>query len=409
MIIICAVLFLTGCAAQTGESGDLPTDPGEAETELVPGRADREIIDEYKTALPEGEHDVSILFMNAGKADCVLVTVDGRNYLIDTGTAASVPVIFASLDKMGVTVLDGVFITHTDNDHTGGYADVAEKYPVGKVYTSAISSDWSKMESLRGDTERVALDPGAAVEIAEGVYFTVLGPVRYNPADDNNNSLVLRLEVNGVTAVFAGDMMHDEETSLIYSEMPLDCDILKVGYHGEKAATSEAFAAKTSPSLAVISTDRDEDDNSAHKSVTALLGMVGADVHVTDVYDLGLLVTIGRDGSITQENYETAHAAADLKFTEVSKEYQYTVIENREDTAVDVSGWYIVSKRGREVFVFPEGTVIEAGDSVTVACREYNGEYDFIWEENRVWHKEKKDQAVLYDIWGNRVDDKKSK
>jgi len=76
---------------------------------------------------------------------------------------------------------------------------------------------------------------------------------------------------------------------------------------------------------------------------------------------------------------------------------------------VDVSGWYIVSIRGREVFIFPEGSRIEPGDTVTVACREYNGDYDYIWEENRVWHKDKKDIAVLYDTWGNRVDEKKSK
>ena len=62
-----------------------------------------------------------------------------------------------------------------------------------------------------------------------------------------------------------------------------------------------------------------------------------------------------------------------------------------------------------EVFVFPDGAVIEAGGSVTVACREYNGEHDYVWEENRVWHKDKKDTAVLYDTWGNRVDEKKSK
>lgn len=409
MILICALLFLTGCAAQNGENDDTPADSGEAETELIPGRQDREIIDDYKTAIPEGEHDASILFMNAGKADSILVTVDGKNYLIDTGTAASVPVINAALDEFGVTTLDGIFITHTDNDHTGGLESILSKYTMETIYTSAISADLNKVENLRGDAERVMLDPGAAVKITDGVYFTVMGPVRYNPADDNNNSLVLKLEVNGVSVLFAGDMMYDEETSLIHSEMPLDCDILKVGYHGNKEATSEKFAAKTSPELAVISTDREEDDNSAHKSVVTMLGTVGADVCVTDEYDLGLYVTIGRDGTITKENLGTFREPYDLKFTEVSKEDQYVVIENRESEDIDVSGWTIVSIRGREMFVFPEGSVVEAGASVTVACREYNGEHDYVWEDNRVWHKDKKDLAVLYDTWGNRVDEKKSK
>jgi len=402
------MLFFSGCAADPGEnSGDITEST--AETEVIPGRADREILGDYKNAVPEGEHDVSVLFMNAGKADSILVTVDGKNYLIDTGTAASVPVILASFERLGVETLEGIFITHTDNDHTGGYEAVTEKYPAGTVYTSSISSDWNKMEDLRGAAERVSLDPGSAVELADGVYFTVMGPVRYNPSDDNNNSLVLRLEVNGKVLLFCGDMMFDEETSLIYSQMPLDCDVLKVGYHGCKEATSQKFVEAASPSLAVISTDREEDDNSAHKSVVKALETAGAEVAVTDEYSLGLLLTVEHDGSIVREDLKPMHEPADLRFTEVSKTDQYTVIENRGSEAVDVSGWYIVSIRGREVFIFPEGSRIEPGDTVTVACREYNGDYDYIWEENRVWHKDKKDIAVLYDTWGNRVDEKKSK
>lgn len=408
LIILCAVLFLSGCAADIGENGGDTTE-SDSETEIIPGRADREIIGDYKNVTSEGEHDVSVLFMNAGKADSILVTVDGKNYLIDTGTAASVPVILASFERMGIQSLDGIFITHTDNDHTGGFEAVTAKYPAGAVYTSSISSDWNKMEDLRGDTERVSLDPGSAVELAEGVYFTVMGPVRYNPADDNNNSLVLRLEVNGKVLLFCGDMMFDEETSLTYSEMPLDCDVLKVGYHGNKEATSQKFVEAASPSFAVISTDREEDDNSAHKSVVKILETAGAEVAVTDEYSLGLLLTVEYDGNIVCEDLIPSHEPDELRFTEVSKADQTVGIENRGSEAVDVSGWYIVSIRGREVFEFPEGSRIEPGDTVTVACREFNGDYDYIWEENRVWHKDKKDIAVLYDTWGNRVDEKKSK
>lgn len=399
--------LLTGCTAE--KTPDETTAADTQPAEIIPGREDRAVLDDYKSVTPSGEHDVKMLFINAGKADSALLQIDGYSYLIDTGTAASTPVILAAFAQMGVEALDGVFFSHTDNDHTGGYELIAEKIPVSAVYTSTISSDWTKVENLRGGTERVALDPGAVVSLADGVYFQVLGPIRYNPSDDNNNSLVLRLEVNGVTAIFAGDMMHDEETSLIHSEMPLGCDILKVGYHGNKEATSAAFLEQTSPSLAVISTDREEDENSAHKSIVAALEEIRAEVHVTDESELGVLVTIDADGTVTAEDLEAAHEAKDVRFVTVSKEDQLVVIENREKAAVDLSGWHIISVRGREMFVFPEGTILEAGDSITVACREYNGEYDLMWEENRVWHKDKKDNAVLIDVWGNRVDDKKSK
>lgn len=406
--ILCAVL-LTGvlfsaCTADlTQASKETP------QTEVIPGREDRAVLDDYLSAVPSGEHDVCILFINAGKADSILLQIDEYSYLIDTGTAASAPIILAAFAQMGVETLDGVFLSHTDNDHTGGYEAIAEKIPVSCVYTSTISTNWTKVERLRGKTERVALDPGAVVSLSEGVYFQVLGPNVYYEADDNNNSLVLRLEVNGVTTIFAGDMMFEEENTLLQGGMPLDCDILKVGYHGNKEATGATFLAAASPDLAVISTDREEDEDSANKKVVSALEAAGATVYITDESELGVLVSISADGTVTAKDLPTAQKAKDVRFTLVSKEDQIVVLENHEKEAVDLSGWYIISVKGRELFAFPEGTILDSGDSITVACREYNGEYDLMWEENRVWNKEKKDLAVLVDRWGNRVDEKKSK
>ena len=77
-IIACAALLLTGCTVQPYETGGIQGDSSAFETAPVPGRSDREIIEEYKTVKSEGEHDVSILFMNAGKADSILVSVDAK-------------------------------------------------------------------------------------------------------------------------------------------------------------------------------------------------------------------------------------------------------------------------------------------------------------------------------------------
>lgn len=398
------VLLLASCQSNVGETADETNEANETnETEVIAGREDRAILEDYKNITPYGEHDVKILFMNAGKADSILVQTDGRNYLIDTGTSSSPAMIFPALERMGVETIDAVFFTHTDNDHVGGFETITEKYPVSECYTSAISNEWTTFEDVIGETQWTALDPGAAAELTDGVYFQVLGPIRYNP-DENENSLVLRLEVNGKTALFTGDMKYNEEKSLIYNEMPLDCDILKVGYHGREDATSVSFMDAASPEIAVITTDRAEDDDSAHKSIIEGLEDRGAQVYVTDESELGVLVEINASGEIIVSSLETAEEPKNVSITAVSKEDQTVTLINNESEAVVLEGWYILSETGGELFCFPDGASVGAGETVTVACRGYSGEHDYLWEDNRVWNKTKDDRCVLIDNRGNRVD-----
>ena len=93
-VLLSAVLFLTSCTGSvtSGEtSGDAP------ETTVDPYRTDREVRDDYKSIEISGEHDIRIFFVNAGKADSILVEADGKHYLIDTGEKTSVPKIWGML------------------------------------------------------------------------------------------------------------------------------------------------------------------------------------------------------------------------------------------------------------------------------------------------------------------------
>jgi glyoxylase-like metal-dependent hydrolase (beta-lactamase superfamily II) len=56
--------------------------------------------------------------------------------LVETGSQSSVPVLLASLDRLGLgpTDLAGVIVTHIHLDHAGGVGDVARAFPDATVY-----------------------------------------------------------------------------------------------------------------------------------------------------------------------------------------------------------------------------------------------------------------------------------
>lgn len=256
------------------------------------------------SAMNEG--DVRILFINVGKADAALLSAGDRHYLIDTGTKDSAEDLLAALETVNVEALDGVFLTHTHSDHIGGMETLAENIPIATLYhadiTELTKKGVNKFErfSEELDIPHEELTAGDVLTLAEGVTAEVLGPLEPNEEDDNDQSLVLRVSANGRRVLFTGDMQFAEERSLMSAGVDLAADVLKVGNHGNPDATLESFAEAVSPSVAVISTDTAEDEDSANRRVLDALGGDTA-VFITEDASLGILVTIASDGIITTE------------------------------------------------------------------------------------------------------------
>lgn len=245
-------------------------------------------------------HDVSVIFINAGRADSILVQADGNSYLIDTGLSDSATMIQNVLLKYNVDRLNGVFITHRHKDHLGGLKKISKVYEINRLYCADISGKDSKGENPieqsaeKNNLQLEKLTAGERVEIADELYFEVAAPLEYNDDDDNDNSLVLRLFVNGKVFLFTGDMQFAEEKTLLKSGVDVSADILKVGNHGNPDATSVEFAKAVSPDIAVITTDTSVDEDSANKRVTDLF----ENVYITQDYHYGVKLTVDKDGQV---------------------------------------------------------------------------------------------------------------
>lgn len=249
--------------------------------------------------------ETQLYAINVGKADCLLLLSGSSVYMIDTGTKDSFPAVQAALAEMNIDHLDGVILTHTDKDHVGGAAQLADSgLSIDHWYASAFFADVKQKKhpavkaAARMGMQVDWLSGGTALPL-DGGTLTVLGPLSFS-SKENNNSLVLRVDTADGSMLLAGDMEKPEEAELISAGLIQRVDVLKVGNHGEGDATAPDLVNLLRPSVAIISTNSDEEPDTPSSKVLKALKAVGAQVYVTQYAKGGILTTL-RNGEVTVE------------------------------------------------------------------------------------------------------------
>ena len=259
-------------------------------------------------ALCKEASELSLLAINVRKADALLLRSGGSAYLIDTGSEESTDALLTALREEGVSSLTGVILTHTHKDHVGGFEALLDsEIRIENVYASAFynkkkESKHPIVKALKNsdrDLEVVFLSSGDTLPL-DGGTLTVIGPTEKDEDAENNNSLVLLAEGGGGSMLLTGDMEFPEEDSLLKAGLIPHVDVLKIGNHGEGDATSSALLVTSSPSLAVISTNSDDEPDTPDPRVIRLLSSLNIPVLMTQDTQRGVQVTL-RGGEILTE------------------------------------------------------------------------------------------------------------
>jgi competence protein ComEC len=349
------------------------------------------------------DQDFAILFVNVGKADAAILRFGETAVLIDTGSAESVPQLIAGLNALGVEQISAVFITHSHSDHLGGLDALSANYDIPMVYSPFFSeADKNGMSKIVKRAEKLAMPhqellAGDVVPITNDVSFTVLGPLSLNEADDNDNSLVLRLDCGGKSFLFVGDMQFAEEEEIIASGANLQSDMLKVGNHGNPDATGDDFASLVSPAFAVISTNTTEDADSANPRVYAALP--DAEIVVTQDFPLGVLLMLDDSGAIALGNPARERAESSVVVSGFDVSSQTITLSNNGATVADLSGMILFSVRSDAALRIPDGTMLAAGESLVIG---EGGDFSFKGEDKPL-SKKKDNTVILFDRLGTLV------
>ena len=228
----------------------------------------------------------STLFLSGRSAVLVDCGGDGQDSAGDTAAD--------HLAAMGRTELDLLVLTHMDDDHFNGVAQLLYRLDVKRI----AAPDVERVEELR----ELALREGAELILIteeQKISFGRAELTLYPPlgqGTSNEEGLFALCSSGEFDALITGDADDFVEQLLVkYYDLP-DIELLMAGHHGSKYSTSEELLEALRPELAVISVGYNSYGHPGEETL-ARLEASGAKIYRTD--EKGT-VTIGvKDGRIT--------------------------------------------------------------------------------------------------------------
>lgn len=247
----------------------------------------------------------ALVACDVGQGDAlVLAAGDGRAVLVDTGPDPGA--VDGCLDRLGVTQLPLVVLTHLHADHTGGLAGALEGRSVGAVAVGPLHLPADSLARVQATAaERgvpvVDLAAGQSLQWPE-LRLDVLAPTRPPPAELgsdegtqlNDFSVVMAAQTDVGRVLFTGDVELAAQAELLRSGVDLSADVLKVPHHGSRSSAPEFFDA-VRPRLAVVSVGAGNTYGHPNGVVLGHLAGGGATVVRTDLAGDAALVP-GEDG-----------------------------------------------------------------------------------------------------------------
>lgn len=262
------------------------------------------------TTTADPNSQMKIYFLDVGQADSIFIDFNSYEILVDGGNNADGSFVVNYIKPYVDGDLELMIGTHAHEDHIGGLDNVLTAYQVDRII---YSDETSTTASFNDFYKAAAAEPGASFtgdsdltfDMGHGAEFRILemGDGYETP---NENSVISMIDYQQVSVLLMGDLESTVEKSNLNKFS--DIDVLKVGHHGSRTASSQAFLDVVKPEVSIISAGIDNQYRLPNAEIITRLIQVGSTVYGT--FRSGTIV-MTTDGTDYQFNTDVKLNASD--------------------------------------------------------------------------------------------------
>ncbi|PEQ96690.1 DNA internalization-related competence protein ComEC/Rec2 [Bacillus sp. AFS006103] len=255
------------------------------------------------TMIDVGQGDSILIEFPQGKGTYLIDTGGTMNYAEEKWRERTKPfevgrdVVVPFLKGKGITKIDKLILTHGDMDHIGGTFSILKELEVKQILMPSVIAP---SDTELGITREAQKKKIAVIKVSEGDRwvsgdneFYILSPEKNFSGERNSGSITFLAKLGGVRWFFGGDLDQEGEEKIIKKYPHLKIDVLKVGHHGSKTSSAEAFINQINPKAALISVGEKNRYGHPHSEVLERLKKTNSLIFRTD-----------QQGAITYKFYD---------------------------------------------------------------------------------------------------------
>jgi len=262
----------------------------------------------FVVAVTKSSSNVTVHYIDVGQGDSILIDTPNKDVLIDGGLPEAATTILSYLNSLTITRIHLMIATHVHEDHIGGLVDVLnstinvdEILINNQTCTTDVCVDFMSLAQMHTIT---VAQRGQTFQLTETANLTVLNPVQpLEFTSANDNSIVVKLQVGNASFLFTGDAEADAEQSMLDAGLDLQSNVLKVGHHGSRYATTQTFLDNVAPSYAVISAGKNNSYGHPHQETIQRLLAKGVIIYGT--YEQGTIIASTDGASIIIPEFQS--------------------------------------------------------------------------------------------------------
>lgn len=206
------------------------------------------------------KNQMTIHYIDVGQGDCILIQVNNKNLLIDSGPSSNRKSLLDYLENLNIKKLDYIIATHPHEDHIGNMDTIIRRYNIGSFYSPKVTHSSTTFENMISslvdkNLKINILNRGVTgINLGENTSVSVYSPLENLYSDNlNDYSPIIKITFLNNSFLFTGDAEISTENTVLSQNENLKCDILKIGHHGSSTSTSPDFITAVNPSVAIIS------------------------------------------------------------------------------------------------------------------------------------------------------------
>ncbi|MBQ8458980.1 DNA internalization-related competence protein ComEC/Rec2 [bacterium] len=211
-------------------------------------------------------HNLEIIAFDVQNADSFLIkTPENKYFMIDTGKAPydsgnsqAKIIMLKYLKDRGIKNLEGVIVTHFDNDHSGGTPDIISSTKTKTLYLNSTDAQTQTSKNIFKTIKEIGQDYKIATNNQE-IYSekdlkikTFKAEIKGKDAS-NGCSIITLLSYKNFDMLFMGDA-GIESFNYVKSGIPHNIEVLKVGHHGGPHVVDDEMLNHLDNKISLIST-----------------------------------------------------------------------------------------------------------------------------------------------------------